>query len=96
MKTFTTTAILTLVASIVSTAPAPAPQDYSGFEAQITFQGAAGAQFIESIPANGNQYNIGKLPYSSTSSFNLANDRQCPEHLSHCVARRCYLHFLRN
>jgi hypothetical protein len=73
MQTFTTTALLVLVASIASAALAP--QDYNGFEAQITFQGAAGAQFTESVPADGNQYYIGILSYSSQSSLSLTNDR---------------------
>ena len=60
MKTFTTTALFALIASLV--AAAPAPQGYSGFQAQITFIGAADAQFTESVPTDGSVFWISMQP----------------------------------
>ena len=45
MKTFTTAAFFAFVATLAATAPTP--QGSNGFEALITFQGAAGAQQVE-------------------------------------------------
>jgi hypothetical protein len=59
MKTFTTTTLLALIATLA--AAAPAPQDYNGFRAQITFIGAADAQFTESVLADGSKFYISML-----------------------------------
>ncbi|KAH8743360.1 hypothetical protein BGZ57DRAFT_349759 [Hyaloscypha finlandica] len=56
MKTFTTTTLLALIATLA--AAAPAPQDYNGFRAQITFISAADAQFTESVLADGSKFYI--------------------------------------
>jgi hypothetical protein len=59
MKTFTTTTLLALIATLA--AAAPAPQDYHGFSAQITFIGAAGAEYTESVLADGSMFYISML-----------------------------------
>jgi len=55
MKTFTTTAILALMATLTQAAPVV---DRSSFEAQITFIGAAGAQFSLSVPTDSSIFYI--------------------------------------
>lgn len=52
----TTTVIFAFIAGLAAAAPAPAPQDYNGFQVVVTFQGAAGAQYTEFIPADGSVY----------------------------------------
>ena len=59
MKNFTTAAFFAFVATLV--AGAPTPQVYNGFEALITFQGAAGAQFTLAVPTDGTVFIIGKF-----------------------------------
>jgi hypothetical protein len=60
MKMFTTTALLALLATL--TAATPAPQG-NYFEALITFQGAAGAQFTEFVPTDGSVFYISMHPF---------------------------------
>jgi hypothetical protein len=57
---FTTTAIFAFIAALTTAAPAPAPQGYNGFQVVVTFQGAAGAQYTEFIPADGSVYYLSK------------------------------------
>jgi hypothetical protein len=59
MKTFITAAFFAFVATLA--AAAPTPQVYNGFEALITFQGAAGAEFTLAVPTDGTVFIIGKL-----------------------------------
>jgi hypothetical protein len=58
MKTFITAAFFAFVATLASATPTP--QGYNGFEALITFQGAAGAQFTLAVPTDGTVFSIGK------------------------------------
>ncbi|PMD32965.1 hypothetical protein L207DRAFT_608739 [Hyaloscypha variabilis F] len=53
---FTTTALFAFIAALTTAAPAPASQDYNGFQVVVTFQGAAGAQYTEFVPADGSVY----------------------------------------
>jgi hypothetical protein len=66
MKIFTTAAFFAFVATLA--AAAPAPQGSNGFEALITFQGAAGAQFTLSVPSDGTVFSIGKFFLHSQNS----------------------------
>jgi hypothetical protein len=70
MKTFSTAAFFAFVASLA--AAAPTPQGSSGFEALITFQGAAGAQFTLSFPTDSTTFAIGKFSLPS-QSFNCSS-----------------------
>ncbi|KAE9365526.1 hypothetical protein N431DRAFT_420710 [Stipitochalara longipes BDJ] len=55
---FTTTTLLAFVVGLTAAAPAPAPQNYNGFQAVVTFEGAAGAQYTDLIPADGSVYHL--------------------------------------
>jgi hypothetical protein len=59
MKTFTTAAFAAFVATLAPAAPAP--QGSNSFEAVITFQGAAGAQFTLGVPTDGTIFSISKF-----------------------------------
>ena len=67
MKTFATTALLALMATLATAAPVP--QDYNGFRAQITFIGAADAQFTESVPADGSLFYISTSPFTQLKAL---------------------------
>lgn len=84
MKIFTTAAFFAFVATL--TAAAPAPQGSNGFEALITFQGAAGAQFTLSVPTDGTTFSIGKfsLPSQSVNCSSEAVDNALS--ISHIVS----------
>lgn len=55
----TTTALLAFIASLAAAAPVKNAQR-AGFEAQITFYGAADAQFTMSVPTDGSVFYVGK------------------------------------
>lgn len=54
MQTFAITALLALVASLASAAPAERRQ----FQAQLTFYGAAGASYTLSVPTDASEFTI--------------------------------------
>jgi hypothetical protein len=57
MKTFTLTSFAVLFAAFANSAPAPAAQ-YGPFQAQITFEGAAGAVYTLEVPTDGSVFYI--------------------------------------
>ncbi|KAE8441129.1 hypothetical protein EG329_005841 [Mollisiaceae sp. DMI_Dod_QoI] len=65
MQTFAITALLALVASLASAAPAERRQ----FQAQLTFYGAAGASYTLSVPTDASEFTISNpLSISQISS----------------------------
>lgn len=67
MKTFTISAAFAFLAALSHAAPAPTEitaRSYSGYEAQVTFYGAADAEFSLSIPADGRLITISRFPSS--------------------------------
>ncbi|KAL8653768.1 MAG: hypothetical protein Q9210_001904 [Variospora velana] len=69
MKTFTISAALALLTSLVSAAPATTPHEARQFQAQITFIGAADGSFTQSVPTDGSLFTI--RPSSSPASMFL-------------------------
>ena len=68
MKTFTITALTTLLAALTTAAPTAEPRQ---FQAQITFEGAAGASFTLSVPTDGSLFSISmSSPPTAFSNFN--------------------------
>ncbi|KAG0648898.1 hypothetical protein D0Z07_4993 [Hyphodiscus hymeniophilus] len=55
MQFFTITALATLLAAAAQAAPRAQPRQ---FQAQITFEGAAGAEFSMSVPTDGSVFPI--------------------------------------
>ena len=85
MKTFTISAALALFAALAQAAPAPAQVEaryWSGFEAQVTFIGAADAKFSLSIPADGRLITIcmspSSLPFPARATFRLVSSPLLP------------------
>ncbi|KAL9020575.1 MAG: hypothetical protein Q9185_002161 [Variospora sp. 1 TL-2023] len=58
MKTFTISAALALLTSLVSAAPATTQYEARQFQAQITFIGAADGVFTQSVPTDGSLFTI--------------------------------------
>ena len=90
MQLFTLTALTTLLAAIVHAAP---KSQVRQFEAQITFEGAAGAEFSMSVPTDASLFAICKistpkspLPPPNTPLL-IPSTSQSLEYLPHYVPR---------
>ena len=66
MQFFTLAALTTLLAAVAHAAPKSQPRQ---FEAQITFEGAAGAEFSMSVPTDASLFAISKFSNPKSPSL---------------------------
>lgn len=72
MKLFAASAALALLATMVQAVPTPADTVARYFSIQVTFQGAANAEFTQSFPADGRLVTISMLHFLSISLRSFA------------------------
>lgn len=72
MKFFAASAALALLATMVQAVPTPADTESRSFSVQVTFQGAANAEFTQSFPADGRNVAISMLHFLPISLRSFA------------------------